>query len=67
MQFLSQKLVKNEVKFWKFSGSNSVGGTGSGQKAGTAVGWGTGKIFATWGIPIPPGKIVWYMHLKANC
>ena len=48
----SQNWEKNVVKFLTFSGTKlSCGGTGSGQKGRTMVGWGTGKILAVWGDP----------------
>ena len=57
MQFWARKWSKLREKWGKIFGDKTqLGGTGSGQKVGTVVGWGTGKIFATWGTPVPQEK-----------
>ena len=53
----SQNWEKNKVTFLKFSGTKLSWGTGSGQIAGTVVGWGGRQNFCcVGGDPSHPGK-----------
>ena len=60
MQFWAKKLSNLKEKWGKifeiFGDKTRLGGTGSGQKAGTVVSWGMGKIFTSGG---PLGKKTW--------